>query len=79
MGRLGVIACQRLCRIDGRLTLDAVDRWQINRPGVNAIGRLIAVGGVAGSIGVLVDLRCGGQGDQQQDENETTTHELDQK
>jgi hypothetical protein len=38
------------------LTLDAVDRWQINRPGVNAIGRLIAVGGIAGGIGVFVDL-----------------------
>jgi hypothetical protein len=30
-------------------------------------------------IGVLVDLRCGGQGDQQQDEEKTTTHEIDRK
>ena len=42
--------------IAGWLAFDAVEWWQIHRPGFNAIGRLIAVGGITGSIGVSVDL-----------------------
>ncbi|MNR35764.1 hypothetical protein D3C85_1536310 [compost metagenome] len=53
---LGVITCLRLCGSAGRLAFDAVERRQINRPGVNTSGRLIAVGGITGGIGVFVDL-----------------------
>ncbi|MNU06881.1 hypothetical protein D3C72_2522310 [compost metagenome] len=61
------------------LGLGAIERWQFDRLRGDAIGWLIAIRRVALGVDVLVDLRCGGQGDQQQDEEKATRHEIDLK
>ncbi|MNR19356.1 hypothetical protein D3C85_1361440 [compost metagenome] len=77
---VGLFAGVGLGRRPGRcLRLNTVERWQLDRLRPHAIGRLVAVRGVAVGVRVLVDLRCGGQGDQQQNEEKTTTHKIDRK
>ncbi|CAI8760842.1 hypothetical protein EMIT0215P_150061 [Pseudomonas serboccidentalis] len=59
------------------LGLDAVERRQLHWLRLYAVRRMIAVDRVAVGVGVLVDLRGGGQGDHQQDVEKGATHEID--
>ncbi|MNR57471.1 hypothetical protein D3C85_1782570 [compost metagenome] len=61
------------------LGFNGIERWQFDRLSLHAIRGLITVRGVAIGIRVLVDLRGGGQCDQQQNEEKTTTHGIDRK
>ncbi|MNQ72583.1 hypothetical protein D3C85_872910 [compost metagenome] len=63
----------------GRLALNAVEGRQVDRLDADAVRRLIAVRSGAVGVCVFVDLRHGGQGDQRQDEQKTTTHGIDRK